>query len=116
MSAKKFYLDRRNGAMMGVCAGLARYTGIKVSYIRIAAVMVTLLGAFPWTLIAYGVAAWLAKPMPVGHYEAEDLRTLRGSTYELRESMLDRDHRMAEIDSYVATGNASLAREIEKLR
>jgi phage shock protein C len=116
MSAKKFYLDRRNSAIMGVCAGLARYTGIKVSYIRIAAVVVTLLGAFPWTLIAYGVAAWLAKPVPIGQYQAEDLRTLRGSTYELRESMRDVDRRMGEIDAYVTSANGSLAREIEKLR
>ncbi|HEV2748533.1 MAG TPA: PspC domain-containing protein [Allosphingosinicella sp.] len=113
---KKFHLDRRNGKVMGVCAGIADYFGIDATFVRIGAVVVTLLGAFPWTLIAYGVAAWLAKPKPYGAYEAEDVRAVRGSTHALRRDMTDIDRRMAEVETYVTSANGSLAREIEQLR
>jgi phage shock protein C len=38
-----FALDKTNGKMMGVCAGLARTTGADLTLIRIGAVVVTLL-------------------------------------------------------------------------
>jgi phage shock protein C len=34
-SRTKFYLDKRNGKVMGVCAGLADYTGLDVTLVRI---------------------------------------------------------------------------------
>lgn len=109
---KKLELDRRNGKLWGVCAGLANYTGIDATVIRIALVVVTILGAFPWTLIAYGIAAWAAKP----RLHAEAPISSRTSTYEMRSSTRDIDHRLAEVDTYVAASNGSLAQEIEKLR
>ena len=114
--AKKFYLDNRNGKFLGVCSGIAAYTGIDATFVRIAAVVVTVLGAFPWTLIAYGIAAWLARPMPLGGIEEEAVPRARRSTAEIRESMRDIDRRMAEIDSYMTSTDGRLAREIEELR
>ena len=35
-SRTRFYRDKRNGKIMGVCAGIADYTGFDVSLIRIA--------------------------------------------------------------------------------
>ena len=37
-----FTVDKANGKMMGVCAGLARSTGADVTLVRIVAVAVTL--------------------------------------------------------------------------
>ena len=113
---RKFYLDKRNGKLMGVCAGIADYFGTDPNFIRIGAVVVTLLGAFPWTLIAYGVAAWLAKPKPLSAYRDEEMLPLRTSTREVRDSMRDIDRRMAEVESYVTSSESRLAREIEELR
>lgn len=39
-----FRLDRRNGRLMGVCAGLANYTGLSRRWIRIGFVAAALLG------------------------------------------------------------------------
>ena len=39
-----FRLDKANGKVMGVCAGLANYTGIETVWIRVAFVAATLLG------------------------------------------------------------------------
>lgn len=113
---KKFHLDKRNGHFMGVCAGIANYFGIDATIVRIGAVVATLLGAAPWSFILYGLIAWLAKNKPHGLYEAEDIRTLRGSTHDLGASMRDIDRRMAEVETYVTSSNTRLAREIEELR
>ena len=119
MRGKKFQLDRRNGKFMGVCAGLADYLGLDVTLVRVAAVVVTVLGAFPWTLIAYGLTAWLAKPKRNGGYDIkEDIRTLRSGSREYRRaSMRDIDLRLAEVESYVTSADSRrLSRQIEELR
>jgi phage shock protein C len=112
---KKFNLDKRNGKFMGVCAGIANYVGIDPVIVRIGAVVATLLGGFPWTLIAYGVAAWAAKPEGIG-YEDEHAPRLRTSTRDVRETMRDIDRRMAEVETVITSSNSRLAREIEELR
>src|SRR3546814_1004668 len=65
-------LDKQNAKWMGVCAGIADYTGIDVLWVRIGAVLITLMGAFPWTVIAYFLAAWLAQPKPLGLYTSKE--------------------------------------------
>ena len=112
---KTFRLDKQNGKFMGVCAGIAAYTGIDATLVRIGAVVVTMLGGFPWTLVAYGVIAWIAKPAPYGGDDFASPRP-RLSTHELRAGMRDIDHRMAEVENYVTSSNSSLAREIDELR
>jgi phage shock protein C len=115
-SGRTFYLDRRNGKVMGVCAGIADYTGWDATLVRIGLVLLTLCGGFPWTLIAYAVAAWVAKPQPIGGYEAEGIVPRRSSAREVRDSMREIDRRMAEVETFVTHPNSSLAREIDSLR
>jgi phage shock protein C len=112
---RKFQLDRRNGKIWGVCAGIADYTGWDVTLVRVGLVLVTLLGLFPWTLIAYGVAGFVAKDRGA-RPDAPPARVKGASTHELNRSMRDIDRRMAEVEQYVTTSNTSLAREIEQLR
>lgn len=115
---KRFYLDCANGRLFGVCAGIARHMGWDPTFVRVGVVLVTLLGAFPWTLIAYGATAFIAKNRPHGGGYDEDVpvRAARTSTYELNRSMRDIDRRMAEVETYVTAQNTGLAREIESLR
>lgn len=108
---KKFRLDKRNAVFLGVCSGIADYTGLNATFLRIGAIVVTILGAFPWTFLAYGVAAWLAKPEGWRSQVGSRRASLRN--VETRE---DLDRRLAEVDSYVAGSNSSLAREIDSLR
>jgi phage shock protein C len=112
---KKFHLDKRNGKFMGVCAGIANYAGIDPVIVRICMVVATLLGGAPWTLIAYGVAAWAAKPEGLG-YDREEAPRLRTSTHDVRQTMRDIDRRMAEVETVITSSNSRLAREIEELR
>ncbi|QPQ56147.1 PspC domain-containing protein [Allosphingosinicella flava] len=117
---RKFALDKANAKWLGVCSGIARTMGWDVTFVRIGIVAVTVLGAFPWTLIAYGLAGWLA-PKARGDWKTDPRFDLerplpRSSTYDVQASMRDIDHRLASVESYVTNANTSLAREIEELR
>jgi phage shock protein C len=116
LKGRKFYLDHRNGKAMGVCAGLAEFTGWDATLIRIGLVLVTLAGLFPWTVIAYFAAALIAKNQPEGFEAADGMPRLKTSTAELRDSMRDIDHRMAEVETFVTSSNTRLAQEIDSLR
>jgi phage shock protein C len=112
MHGKRFEVDRANGKVAGVCAGIANMTGLDATIVRIALVLVTILGAFPWTLVAYAVAAALGQPKRRGSY----VPVRAHSTEEARERVRNLDLRMQAIETYVTSSNSKLAREIEELR
>lgn len=60
---RKLTLDKANAKLMGVCAGLAEFTGLDVFWIRVAAIVVTLIGS-GLPLLAYIVIALLAPSKP----------------------------------------------------
>ena len=113
---KKLTLDKANGKLMGVCAGIAEMTGWDVTMVRVGFVLATLLGGFPWTLIGYLVLAMIAKPKARDRFETCGSTSTSTSAFELRRSTTDLDRRLAEIDSYMASQDNSLAHEIESLR
>jgi phage shock protein C len=120
----KFYLDKRNKKWMGVCAGIADYTGLDVTLIRVGAVVLTMLG-WGMTIIAYVVAAWLApnKPSALARETPEETKFWQGvrasparTVRDVRSRFRDMDRRLADIETYVTSSNSRLAREIEQLR
>ena len=113
---KVFRLNKRDGKLWGVCSGIADFTGIDATIVRVGVVLVTLLGAFPWSVIAYVAAAFFAKPATALGSEGGEAPRLRTSTYEMKESEREIDRRMAEVESFVATSNTRLAQEIDSLR
>ena len=126
MSAPRttFYLDKRNAKWSGVCAGIADYTGLDVLWVRIGMVLLTLMGGFPWTLIAYFLAAWFAKPSPEGLYsDNEDQRFWQRvrsnparSARNVGSKFRDIDRRLADIERYYTSQNRRLADQIDALR
>jgi phage shock protein C len=123
-SRTKFYLDKQNAKWSGVCAGIADYVGVDVMWVRFGAVILTVAGGFPWTLIAYFMVAWMAQPRPVGLYDSpEDARFWQGvrrnpkrSTHEVRSKFRDLDRRLADIEMFYTSRNTRLADEIDRLR
>jgi phage shock protein C len=124
-SRTKFYLDKRNRKWSGVCAGIADYSGMDVTVVRIGLVVLTLLGGFPWTLIAYWVASFMAPEKPLELYDEDPERNKfwqrvranpRRSTRDVRSRFRDLDRRLADVETYVTSSNNRLAREIEQLR
>ena len=121
----RFYLDKQNAKWSGVCAGIADYTGMDVTLVRIGLVILTILGGFPWTLIAYWIAAWMAPVKPSELYEQDpDQKKFwqgvranpRRSARDVRSRFRDIDRRLADVEAYVTSSNSRLAREIEQLR
>ena len=120
----KFYLDKKNAKWKGVCAGIADYTGIDVTWVRVGTLIVTLMGAFPWTLIAYWLAAWLAEDKPAGLYDdAAEAAFWQGvrqsptrSTRDVRSTFRDIDRRLADVELHYTARNTRLADEIDSLK
>src|SRR3546814_4000803 len=71
-SSTKFYLAKQNAKWSGVCAGIADYSGIDVLWVRVGAVLLTLMGGFPWTLIAYWMVAWMGTAQPFALYGSNE--------------------------------------------
>jgi phage shock protein C len=123
-SRTKFYLDKQNAKWSGVCAGIADYTGIDVTWVRVGAILLTLVGGFPWTVIAYFLVAWMANPKPMGLYDTpEDAKFWQGvrsnpkrSAHAVRSTFRDIDRRLADIEMYYTSRNTRLADEIDSLR
>jgi phage shock protein C len=112
---RRFEVDKAEGKFLGVCAGIANHTGVDATIIRVGLVLVTLMGAFPWTVIAYFIAAFVGQP----GRRAEHRPSRAGraaSTEETRERMRNIDLRMQAIETYTTSANSRLAREIEELR
>ena len=127
MSARrtKFYLDKRNRKWLGVCAGIADYTGVDVTLIRAGTVILTVMGAFPLGVFAYLLINWLANDKPSEFYESsreddkfwQTVRARPGSSVrDVRAKFRDIDRRIADIETHVTSQNSALAREIDALR
>jgi phage shock protein C len=123
-SRTRFYRDKRNGKVMGVCAGIADYTGFDVSLVRICMIAALFLSSGSIIPI-YFIAGWVAptKPRELEYSDREQTRFWQGvrasparSARDIRSRFRELDRRLADIESYVTTENRSLAREIEQLR
>ena len=120
----RFYLDKMNAKWKGVCSGIADYTGVNVAWVRLGAVMLTLMGGFPWTIIAYFMAAWIADRKPVELYSnPKDQKFWQGvrqsparTTRDIKSRFRAIDNRLADIEMYYVSANKQLADEIDSLR
>ena len=128
MSARrtKFYLDKRNRKWSGVCSGLADYTGVDVTLIRVGVVLLAFMTS-GWGILAYFVTAWVAsdKPSEFDSMTKEDAKfwqTVRArpgsSVRDVHSKFRDIDRRIADIETHVTSGatNSALAKEIDALR
>ena len=123
-SRTRFYLDKRNKKIMGVCAGIANYTGLDVNLVRIGLVLSVFIGAGA-LIPVYFIAGWIAsdEPREIAAESKDERQFWQGvrasptqSAREIRSRMRDIDRRLADIEYYVTTENRSLANEIEQLR
>lgn len=123
-SRTRFYRDKRNGKVMGVCAGIADYTGFDVTLVRICMIAAIFLSSGS-ILPVYFIAGFVApvKPDELNTVDSEEkqfwqsVRTSPTRTArDIRSRLKDIDRRLADIESYVTTENRSLAREIDQLR
>lgn len=123
-SRTRFYRNKREGKILGLCAGIAEYTGISTTLVRWMMVLSVFFSG-GGTIPFYFVAGWISPDKPRElerdsvdqqqfwqEVRASPARTARS----IASSFRDIDRRLADIEQYVTTENRSLAREIEQLR
>ena len=82
----KFYLDKQNGKLFGVCAGLADFTGISAIWYRVGLVVISLAtGTLPFLLLAYFIVALIVPKKPL-HLYREDYSRIFGDEPEFEKT------------------------------
>ncbi len=121
----RFYLDKRNGKWMGVCAGVADYTGLDVTFVRVATLLLTVFATGGVGAVAYVAIGLLAedRPREFDYQDRDDRRFWQkvrarpgSSVRDVRARFRDIDRRLAEVETHVTSHNRRLADEIEALR
>lgn len=79
----------RDGAVLGVCKGIAQYLDVSLFWTRVLAVLVIFL-TLPWGLLTYILAALLLKPEPVVPFRTEDDAEFYNSYVTSRSAALQR--------------------------
>jgi phage shock protein C len=119
----RFYRDKQHSKLMGVCAGIADYSGINVMWVRLGAIGLVLMGA-PIIIPAYFLVGLLADKKPAALYtdrqEQQFWQGVRQSpartTREVRAQFRDIDRRLADVETFYVSNNPRLSAEIERLR
>jgi len=121
-SRTKFYRDKQNGKVMGVCAGIADYTGFDVLLVRIATIALAI--GLGWPILIYFAIGFLSDKKPVNLYlddsEQKFWQGVRQSPHRTARDVKGRfreiDRRLADVELYYTAKNTRLADEIESLR
>jgi phage shock protein C len=119
----RLYRDPESGVLLGVCAGLADYLGVRVNFVRLLAVIGLFLFTLP-TVMAYLLAGLILERRPAGLYrDPEDARFWRRARTEPRGALADLDRRLTDLDqrlraaeAYVTSTAFKLRREFDDLR
>ncbi len=119
----KFYRDKQHGKWLGVCSGIADYTGVDAKVVRIAMILGTLMG-MPLILF-YIVAGIVApkKPAALTQQSPDEAKFWQGvrasprqTVRDVRSKFRELDRRLAHVETYVTSSNTRLSQEIEQLR
>lgn len=116
------YRDKQNAKLMGVCSGIADYTGVNVAWVRLMALVAIPITGF--VIPAYFIAGMLLNKKPPHLYvepeEQKYWQRVRQSptrtAREIRGRMREIDRRLADVETYYVTSNPRLSSEIERLR
>ena len=117
------YRDKQNAKLMGVCAGIADYTGVNAFWVRLGAIFLTF-ALSGMTIPIYFIAGLLLNKKPshlyVDREEQQYWQRMRQNpkrtVREVRGKFRDIDRRLAEVETYYVSSNPRLTSEIERLR
>lgn len=117
------YRDKQNSKLMGVCAGIADYTGVNALWVRLGAIMLIFMTS-GFIIPFYFVTGMLLQNKPAHLYvdaqEEQYWQRVRQSpkrtAREIRARFRDIDRRLAEVESFYVSSNPRLSAEIENLR
>ena len=116
------YRDKQNAKLMGVCSGIADYTGVNALWVRLGAIILAITTGV--AIPAYFVAGLLLNKKPPHLYvdkeEQKYWQRVRQSptrtAREVRARFRDIDRRLADVETFYVTSNPRLSAEIDRLR
>lgn len=119
----RFYRDKKNAKLMGVCAGIADYTGVNSIWVRMGFIGLNIMTGFT-ILPFYFIVGLLADKKPEQLYtdrqEQQFWQGVRQSptrtAREVRGQLREIDRRLAEVETFYVSSNPRLSAEIERLR
>jgi len=119
----KLYRDKHNGKVMGVCAGVAEYTGVDAFWVRLAAIASIFMTSGS-TIFFYFLAGMILNKKPPHLYRDEGeekywqrvRQSPKRTAREIRANFRDIDRRLASVEAHYVTSNPRLTAEIERLR
>jgi phage shock protein C len=117
------YKDKQNAKLMGVCAGIADYTGVNALWVRLGAIALTFMTGGS-TIPFYFIAGLLLNKKPQHLYsgpeEQKYWQSVRQSptrtAREVRSRFRDIDRRLADVETFYVSNNPRLSAEIDRLR
>jgi len=117
------YRDKQNAKLMGVCAGIADYTGVNAFWVRLGAILLCLMTS-AMIIPFYFIAGLALNKKPAHLYVDRDeqkywqrvRQSPKRTAREIRSRFRDIDRRLAEVETYYVTSNPRLSAEIERLR
>lgn len=117
------YRDKTNAKLLGVCSGIADYTGISAFWIRFIMIVLTFVIG-PLNILGYFIAGIVLDKKPQHLYvEPAEQKFWQGvrqspkrTAREVRAKMKDIDRRLADVETFYVSSNSRLTAEIEQLR
>jgi phage shock protein C len=117
------YRDKHNAKLLGVCAGIADYTGVNVLWVRLATVFLTF-ATQGLVLLGYFIAGMMLNKKPPHLYRDESeqkywqrvRQSPKRTAREIRAAFRDVDRRLAAVEAHYVSSNPRLTAEIERLR
>ena len=122
-SRTSLYRDKQNSKIMGVCAGIADYTGVNALWVRLGALGLLFMSGgsvIPFYLLMGLLLNKKPEHLYVDRQEQQYWQGVRQSpartAREVRSSFRDIDRRLAEVESFYVNSNPRLSAEIDRLR
>lgn len=116
------YRDKQNAKLMGVCAGIADYTGVDVLWVRLGMLLLIPVTGFVIPLY-FAAGVLLNKKPPHLYVDADEQKywqrvrqSPQRTAREIRARFRDIDRRLAEVEHHYVSSNPRLSAEIERLR
>jgi phage shock protein C len=117
------YRDKQNGKLMGVCAGIADYTGVNVAWVRLGMMMLVFASSGGFLPLYFLAGLFLNKKPAHLYVDAQEQKywqrvrqSPQRTAREIRARFRDVDRRLAEVENYYVSSNPRLSAEIDRLR
>lgn len=118
----RFYRNKAEGKFLGVCSGIADYTGVDALWVRLG--FLVAMFTLGWPIFLYFAIGWFAPAKPLTLYaDKQEEKFWQGvrqspsrSAREVRARFREIDRRLARVEEHYVSGNRALSAEIESLR